>query len=109
MEGLRVNIGELDTLVTLQTYTQTTGDRGQKTFAFTDHSKVWAKVEGNIDEASTDNNLESQESLRITIYKVTGLSTKWRVVIKDKSFEIEGIDPISRFSPLCIVTLSALD
>ena len=41
--------------------------------------------------------------------KVKGLTTRWRVVVEERSYEITGIDPISRVSPLCHLTLHAVD
>ena len=43
------------------------------------------------------------------VYKVKPLTTRWRVVVEGRSYEITGIDPISRVSPLCHLTLHAVD
>lgn len=106
---IKTNIGELDTLVSIQSCVITRGDRGQKSYNFVPHSKVWAKVDRISDEAIGNHNLEDGQSLQVTMYKISGLTTRWRIVINDKPYSITGIDPISRFSPLCSVTLSAID
>ena len=54
-------------------------------------------------------NLEEGEFIQLTIYKVPQLTTRWQVKIEGVSYEITAIDPISRLSPLCILTIHALD
>jgi hypothetical protein len=44
-----------------------------------------------------------------TVYKVPDLNTRWRVIANGQTFEIRSIDPISRVSPLCQLTLNSLD
>lgn len=104
----RINIGELDTLVTLQECAISTGDVAQKRYTFTEHSKVWAKLERNIDEMVLSDNLSARETIRATIYKIAALTTRWRVVVDGISYTITAIDPISRFSRLCTLTLQRL-
>lgn len=104
-----INIGELDTLVEIQSCVITKGDMGQKKYSFTHHSKVWAKVERNINEGVDNLNLEASHDLEVTIYKIKELTTRWRVIIGKQPYEIVSIDSVSRFSPLCIVGLSAID
>lgn len=106
---IKANIGELDTLVTVQTCHIGRGDQGQKTYTFRDHSKVWAKVDHTSDETIGNFNLEDGQSLQLTMYKITGFDTRWRVVVDGKPYEVRAIDRISRFSPLFIVTVSAVD
>lgn len=104
-----INIGELDTLVTVQSCTISKGDVGQKQYAFADHSKVWAKIERDIEEGVENLNLESARSLSATIYKIQGLSSRWRIIVHGVPYNIVSIDPISRYSPLCVVGLTAID
>lgn len=105
----RINIGELDTLVTLQQCLITKGDVGQKQYVFSDHSEVWAKVDRSINEGVGNHNLEEGNSLQVTLYKVSELTTRWRVIVGGLPYQIIAIDPISRFSPLCILSLEAID
>lgn len=104
-----INIGELDTLVTLQRCTIGRGDKGQKTYSFADHSQVWAKMSGSYGESVSRGNLEEGNPLEATIYKVKDLTTRWRVVWGGRTYSITGIDPISRLSPLCVLTLDTID
>jgi len=106
---LRSNIGELDTLVTVQSCTIGRGDRGQKTYTFTEHSKVWAKVDRVTDEFVGNSNLESSRKLTVTIYKIADLTTRWRLLVGGVPYEITSIDSISRFSPLCQLTVGAIN
>ena len=104
----KINIGDMDTLVTVQECVITTGSVAQKRYELRDHSRVWAKLERNVDESVQYGNLDQGESGRATIYKIAALTTRWRIVIGDESYAITGIDPISRYSPLCVLTLVRL-
>lgn len=106
---IKTNIGEMDQLVLVQSCRIGRGDKGQKTYAWANHSKVWAKVERVADEVINNGNLEAGQSLTVTMYKITGMSTRWRLVIGGKNYEVTGIDPISRFSPLCQVSLTSIE
>lgn len=103
------NIGELDTLVTLQSCVITSGAEGQKTSTFSDHSRVFAKVDLNVDEMARYSNLEECHFIGLVCYKVAGLTTRWRVIVDGQKYEITAIDPISRVSPLCRLTLRSID
>ena len=104
-----INIGELDTLVTMQKVVITTGQQGNKKMSFENHSTVWAKVERNINEMVGNGNLEEGNTIELTAYKIPGLTVRWRVIVEGVTYEITAIDPISRVSPLNILTLSAID
>lgn len=106
---IRENIGELDTLVQVQSCSITTGDRGQKTYRFTDHSRVWAKVDRTADELVASGNLEEGQRLSVVIYKIADLTSRWRLIVDGKAYAITGIDQISRFSPLCRLSLVAVE
>lgn len=101
-----VNIGELDTRVTVQECIISTGAVAQKRYEFRDHSQVWARLERNIDESVNQGNLDQRESVTATVYKIAGLTTRWRVVIDGAPYAITAIDPISRFSRLCNLSLT---
>ena len=104
-----IRIGELDTQVELQKMGQKIGSQGQKSWAIISRAIVWAKVERNVNEAIGDENLEANASLTVTIYKVSDLSTRWRVVVEGKTYEVRSIDPISRASLFCTLSLFAID
>ena len=104
-----VNIGGLDTLVTLRAVTIGRSKDGSKTNIFRDHGDVFAHIERRIDEQVNTGNLEEGEFIQLTIYKVPQLTTRWQVKIEGVSYGITAIDPISRLSPLCILTIHALD
>ena len=105
----RINFGELDTLVLLRSCVITYGTQGAKKYNFQDYAEVYAKVDRNASENVTNTNLEQGVNITLTIYKVAALTTRWRVVVEGRSYEITGIDPISRISPLCHLTLHAVD
>ena len=102
-------IGDFDTLVTIREKILTTGDQGQKTYTWRDHSRVWAKVVRRIAEMVDYGNLEDGHSLEIHIYKIPGLDTRWQVVVDGKPYEIKSVDMIDRISPVCILSLFAID
>lgn len=106
-----IKIGDrpLDTQIELQKLEQKLGAQGQKTWAVTARYTVWAHVERNVNEGISDENLEANASLMITIYKVSDLSTRWRVVVEGKPYEVRSIDPISRASLFCTLNLTAID
>ena len=102
-------IGDFDTLVTIRRKTITTGDQGQKTYTWAEHSKVWAKVVRRIAEMVDYGNLEDGNSLEVHIYKIPGLDTRWQVVVDGKPYEIRSVDMVSRISPVCVLSLFSID
>lgn len=104
----RINIGELDTKVALLQCVISRNTEAAKKYTFTEHSKVFAKVDLNVSEAVTNTNLEQGQDIALTIYKVADLTTRWRVDIAGKQYAITAIDPVSRISPLCILTIHAV-
>lgn len=104
-----INIGELDTLVLVQKCILTHGSQGQKRQQWQDHSQIFAKVERNIDEMVSNGNLEEGNTLELTCYKIRELTIDWRIVVDGYPYQITGINPISRVSPLCIISLKAID
>lgn len=103
-----MNLGELDTLVTLQRNTTTRGAVGQVINTWTDVACVWGKVERNTSEGVDDQNYETDQSLRLTIYKQRDLSTRWRVLVGGKPYEIRGINPGDRTDVVCELQLYAI-
>lgn len=106
---LTVNIGELDTLVTMQKCIMTRGPQGDKRMEYVDHSRVWAKVERNINEMVSNSNLEEDNTIELTCYKIPALDRNWRVKVAGVAYAITAIDPVSRVSPLNILTLRGID
>ncbi len=107
MEGY-ADIGEMDTLITVQSVTQTIGDRGQKKVVFAKHADVYAKLTRRTNEMVDDGNLESAEVIDVLMYKIPSLTARWRLLISDVPYEIISIDPISRLSNLNIVTVRTI-
>lgn len=102
-------IGDFDTLVGIRERVISTGNQGQKTYAWRDHSRVWAKVVRNFSEMVDNGNLEDGRSLEVHIYKIPGLDTRWQVVVDGKPYEIRNVDMVSRISPVCVLSLFAID
>ena len=109
MMELTINIGELDTLVTMQMCMITKGPQGDKRLEYVHHSQVWAKVERNVTEMVSNSNLEEDNTIELTCYKIPSLDRNWRVVIDGMPYGITAIDPVSRVSPLNILTLKGID
>lgn len=103
-----INIGDLDTLITVQSVTQTLGDKGQKKVVVAKYADVYAKLDRRINESVEDGNLEAGEVIDVAMYKIPELTTRWRLLISDVSYEIISIDPISRLSSLNIVTVRTI-
>ena len=102
-------IGDFDTLVGIRYKTITTGNQGQKTYTWREHSQVWAKVVHNYSEMIDNGNLEDRRSLEVHIYKISGLDTRWQVIVDGKPYEIRNVDMVSRISPVCVLSLFAID
>lgn len=108
MENL-INIGELDTLVTLFAPTAGIGGEGEKYSTYTVHSEVFAKVDRTVTDQLAFDNFDGRDAASLVIYKVRGMTTRWQVGIGDKIYEILSIDSISRVSPLCEVSVQSID
>lgn len=102
-------IGDFDERVTVMRPSLTLGDQGQKRKAWETHSTVWAKVVRRVSEMIDNGNLEDGNSLEIHIYKIPGLDTRWRVVVDGKPYEVRSVDMIGRLSPVCVLSLFAID
>lgn len=109
MASKKVNIGELDTKVGLYSLKLTTGSKGEKVKTYEKHSDVFARIDRNTQESVNDYNLESGASLLVTIYKVAGLTTRWRVRVEGKDYEVISVDPIERQSQFCTLGLNAIE
>lgn len=105
----RINIGEMDTLVQLYSVTMGKGNQGQLSKVLTLHSSVFAKVERDLGESVVDYNLEQGDTVRLTVYKVPALTTRWEVRLDGRMYGISSIDHIARTSPLCVLTLHTMD
>ena len=109
MTNDRVNIGELDTLVTVYSVTISPNERGAKTYTPSFHSRVYAKIEQTVDESVNNTNLESVYSATATIYKIAGLTTRWQIEIREVKYSIEAVNPISRISPFCELSIRRIE
>jgi hypothetical protein len=98
----------MDTLVTVRKGVQFTGSQGEKKFIYSFYRNVYAKVERNVSETIADTNLEQGDYIQLTIHKIPELTTRWQIVLAGRDYEITGIDPISRISPVCVLTIHAI-
>lgn len=105
----KINIGELDTLITVYSCVITKGSVAEKQYSFSKHSDVYARIESDINESVANTNLESVDSVEAIIYKIPGMTTRWQLGIHGDRYTIEGIDPISRMSPLCRLSVTKLE
>jgi head-tail adaptor len=105
----RINIGELDTRISVLRYTETRGAESELKKTWVEHSAPYAKVERETSEQISMGNLEERQVLTVTMYKILELTTRWRIAVAGQPYEISDIDPISRISPLCVLTVHAID
>lgn len=105
----QINIGELDTLVTLFAPVAGRGPEGEKYAIFEEHSEVFAKVDRDVTDQLSFDNYDGKDNVTLTIYKVGIMTTRWQVGIEGRRYEILSIDPITRVSPLCLVNVQSLD
>ena len=99
----------MDTLVEIQEGEVVRGDQGQKSYQYTHHSDVYARIERDTEETISMGNLEEGHTLRLTMYKIPALTTRWRVLVGGKPYEIASVDPVSRISPVCVLTVGAIN
>lgn len=104
----RFNLGELETLVTVNRCTQSTGSQGEKEFTYSFFRDVYAKVERNVSDMVANTNLEEGDYVQLTIHKIPELTTRWQIVLDGVDYEITGIDPVSRISPVCVLSLHSI-
>lgn len=105
----KINIGELDTLVTLFAPTAGIGSEGEKYSTYTAHSKVFAKVDRDTVDSLAYDNFDGRDSVSLSIYKVRNMNTRWQVGIEGKRYEILSIDQVSRVSPICTLSLQSIE
>lgn len=105
----RINIGEMDTLIKVYSCTIDRAAQAEKKFTYSLHSEVFAKVEQDVEESVSNTNLEAVASGTVTIYKIPGMTTRWQLDIHGVRYVIEGIDPVSRISALCRVSVRKLE
>lgn len=109
MEANRVNIGLMDTKITVVQVTIGRGAQGQKQRTESVYGDVMAYLEPLTDEMVSDDNLEARTGMSVTIYKIPNLTVRWQLVIGSVPYEIRSIDPISRWSPLCTLTAYTIE
>ena len=109
MEANHINIGQLDTKITVVQITLRRGSQGQKQRTQSVYGDVMAFLEPLTDEMVSDDNLEARTGMSVTIYKIPALTVRWQLVIGGVPYEIRSIDPISRWSPLCTLTAYTIE
>lgn len=109
MEANRVNIGLMDTKITVVQVMIGRGAQGQKQRTESVYGDVMAYLEPLTDEMVSDDNLEARTGMSVTIYKIPNLTVRWQLVIGNVPYEIRSIDPISRWSPLCTLTAYTIE
>lgn len=102
-------IGSMDTLIEIQQGKVVTNSVGAKRYVFELHSRVFASIDASDTEGVSNGNLAEGASLSVTIYKIGGLDTRWRVVIAGKPYQIDSLDNISRTSPICTLRVSSIN
>ena len=105
----RINIGELDTLVTLFSPSASQGSEGEKKSSYTKHSDVFARIDRTTSDQLAFDNYDGRDVAVLSIYKVAAMTTRWQVGIQGRRYEILSIDPITRYSPLCEVNVQSID
>lgn len=105
----RINIGALDTLVTLFSPSASQGSEGEKKSTYARHSIVFAKVDRTVSDQLAFDNYDGRDNAVLSIYKVPGMNTRWQVEISGRRYEILSIDPVTRVSPLCEVNVQSID
>lgn len=104
MQNDRFNPGELDTRITVLSVAQSLGDEGQKQKTPSVYGDVLAQVVQSTDDFVSDDNYEALTTVSVKIYKIPNLTTRWRLRIDGIEYEIIAVDPISRWSPVCVLT-----
>lgn len=104
-----INIGNFDTLVTLEAPAHSRGRQGELIVAYSTVADVYGELTVDLGESVGDDNFESIDTSMFTTYKVAGLTTRWRAVIDGKPYGIIQVDMMDRLSPFCRITLRALD
>ena len=99
-----VNIGEFEEVVDLFTCVTTKDSRGAKVETYTLQGQHMAKVETDASELDADFNVFSASTIVITMYKVSDVSTRWRVRWRGVNFNIRAIDLGDRISPFMRLT-----
>ena len=105
----KINFGELDTKVIVRSCVITTGSQGEKKFTYSFFRDVFAKVDRSVSEMVANTNLEQGDYVQLTIHKIPQLTTDWQIAMCGRDYEITGIDPVSRISPLCILSLHSIN
>lgn len=105
----RINIGDLDTLVALLSPAPGKGAEGEKYATFSLFRNVFARVDRTVSDDLAFDNYDGRDSVGLAIYKVPQLTTRWRVSIQGRIYQILSIDEVSRVSPVCLLNLQSID
>jgi SPP1 family predicted phage head-tail adaptor len=104
-----INIGDFDTLVTLMSQIISQGTKGEKVVSYAVHSQVLAKIERSDSDAVVDENFESGIQLTMTTYKLSAISTKWRVAVDGKTYDISSVDIGDRMTQYMQLKLTSIE
>lgn len=99
-----INIGSFDEVVELLRCETTKDERGAKVETYTLASHRLAHVDLSSSETDADYNVYSERSITVTMYKVKGISTRWRLRWRGRQYNIQSVQPVDRMSPFTIVT-----
>ena len=101
---VEVNIGSFDEVVELLECVTTKDERGAKVESFQLAARRVAHVEISSAETDSDYNVVSERSITVTMYKVCGIDTRWRIRWRGRQYGIKSVQPVDRMSPFTILT-----
>ena len=99
-----INIGTFDEVVELLRCETTKDERGAKVESYTFAAHRMANVELSAGETDADYNVCSERSISVTMYRVRGISTRWRLRWRGRQYGIKSLQSVGRMSPFVIVT-----
>lgn len=101
---VEVNIGTFDEVVYLYTCETSKDARGAKVESYQCAGQRLARVDLSSSETDADYNVFSERSITVTMYKVCGISTRWRLGWRGHYYNIQSVQPVDRMSPFTVVT-----
>lgn len=103
------NPGQLDTLITVLSVTQSRGTQGQKKDTTSTYGRVYAHLEPTTDEMIGDDNLEALTTMAVTIYRIPAMTTRWKLLIGGVTYEITSIDTHGRLSNYYTLSVKTIE
>ena len=102
--------GKMDRWITIEQFTAVQDSYGQETETWTEFAKVWAeKVDIKARERFAAAQDIAEETTRFRLRWLAGITPKMRIVLDDKTFNIEGIAELGRRAGLEIVAVARVD